>query len=132
MRGLRAGEAALLIAKQHGFEHVFRDRGAIHRYKGVARARRAAVDEPRQYFLACAGLTDDQHRAVARGHPPGNLDEALRAGRISNRLRLCAGRASSNGLFVDGVVCHLTSHICGYFVSREVQKACRVGFGRKA
>jgi hypothetical protein len=35
------------------------------------------VDEPRQNFLARAGLTDDQHRAIAGGHAPGDLDEAL-------------------------------------------------------
>ena len=70
MRGVRAGERALLVAKQHGFEHVLGDRRAIDRDEVALRARTRAMDDAREHFLAGARLADDQHRAVGHRDTP--------------------------------------------------------------
>ncbi len=62
----RAGERALLVAEQLGFEQVLGDRGAIDRDERRARAVRFRVHEARQHLLAGAGLAGDQHRGIAR------------------------------------------------------------------
>ncbi len=64
--GDRAGEGALLVAEQLGFEQVLRDRGAVDRDEGGARAVRAPMHIARDHLLAGAGFAGDQDRRIAR------------------------------------------------------------------
>ena len=52
----RAGEGALLVAEQFGFEKRFRDRGAIDADERLLGAARARVHVARQHLLAGAGI----------------------------------------------------------------------------
>ena len=81
LRGDGAGEGALLVAEQGGFQHVVRDRRAVDGHEGLAGARRALVNVARQHFLAGAGLAGDQHGGIAARHPGGQFQQ-LAAGRL--------------------------------------------------
>jgi hypothetical protein len=60
----RAGERALLVAEQFGFQQMLGDRRAIDRYERLLGAVGAGVDIARQHFLAGAGFAGDHHRSV--------------------------------------------------------------------
>jgi hypothetical protein len=57
------------------------DGRAVDRDEGLARARTGTMDEPRQHFLAGAGLADDQHRAIGAGDTTRQVDDQTR-GRV--------------------------------------------------
>src|SRR5690606_24109381 len=57
----RAGERALLMPEQLGFDEVGGDRAAIDRDERAAGARAGGVDRLRDYLLADAALAFDQH-----------------------------------------------------------------------
>ena len=78
-----AGEGALLVAEQFGFEKVVRDRGAIDGDERLFGAVRLAVNVTRHHFLTGAGFAGDQDRGFAARHLIGQL----RAPRSSRRLR---------------------------------------------
>ena len=59
-----ASERALLVAEQFGVDQVRRDRAAVHRHEGTARARRVLVDGARDQFLAGARFAADQDRRI--------------------------------------------------------------------
>ena len=52
----RAGEGALLVAEQFGFQQVLRDRRAIDADERLLGAARAGVHVARQHFLAGAAI----------------------------------------------------------------------------
>ncbi len=72
--GDRAGEGALLVAEQLGFEQVLRDRRAVDRDERRRARGSSGVDVAREHLLAGAGLAGDQHRGVARRDLLGELD----------------------------------------------------------
>ena len=61
---LRAGERAALVAEQLRLEQLLRQRGAVQRDERSLASRRHAVDEPRDHFLARAGLAGHQHGRI--------------------------------------------------------------------
>ncbi len=63
----RAGERALLVAEQLGFQQVLGDRRAIDRYERFLGAVGTGVDIARQHFLAGAGLAGDHHGSIRTG-----------------------------------------------------------------
>ena len=66
-----AGERALLVAEQFGFQQVLRNRRAIDADERLVGARGFAVDVARQHFLARAAFAGDQDRGVAARHLVG-------------------------------------------------------------
>jgi hypothetical protein len=60
----RAGERALLVAEQFGFQQMLGDRRAIDRYERLLGAVGAGVDIARQHFLAGAGFAGDHDGSV--------------------------------------------------------------------
>ena len=62
----RAGERALFMAEQLGFEQVLGNRGAIDRDERGARTMGFRMHEAGEHLLAGAGLAGDQHRGIAR------------------------------------------------------------------
>jgi hypothetical protein len=44
------------------------------------------VDEPRQHFLAGAGLADDEHRAIGDRHAAGKIQDQSRRRIDGDRL----------------------------------------------
>ncbi len=61
-----AGEGALLVAEQLGFQQVLRDRGAVDGDEGLFGAGRASMDVAGEDFLAGAAFAGDQNRGVGR------------------------------------------------------------------
>ena len=61
---MRARKRAAFVAKKQRLEHRLGNRGAIDCDEGTGGSRRLAMNEMRHDFLACAGLTDQQDRAV--------------------------------------------------------------------
>ena len=81
---IRAGEAAADVAEQLGFEERVGQARAVERDERCRRARAALVNQPRDDFLADAGLAGDQDLGVrARGAVDVGLDArgSLRFGR---------------------------------------------------
>src|SRR5204863_455140 len=64
VRGERARERALLVPEELGLQERIGKRGAIEGHEGTVRARRAAVDEPRDDLLARPGLARQEHRRL--------------------------------------------------------------------
>ena len=63
-----AGEGALLVPEELGFEQLLGQRGAVHRDEGVRHSRAIGVDGARDQLLARAGLSDHQDIGLgARG-----------------------------------------------------------------
>ena len=62
--GGRAGEGALLVAEQLGFQQVLRDRGAVDRDERPFRAAAVAMHVACEHLLAGAALAGDQHAGV--------------------------------------------------------------------
>ena len=56
-----AGEGALLVAEQFGFEQFGRDRRGVERDKRLAGTRTVLVQRARHQFLAGARFAGDQH-----------------------------------------------------------------------
>ena len=135
MRGVRAGEGAALVAEQHGFEHVLGNRGAVDGDEGLRGARRAAMDEAREHFLAGAGLADDQHRAVAGRDAARELDaDAASSAHTPPAPARRAGARLHRGVLADRAAsdhCNLPlrGRTCAEGV---VQKPCRARTAVKA
>ena len=62
-----ASEGSLYVAEQLALEQRVAEGGAIDRDKGLLGARRIAVDESREHFLAAARLSQDHDRGATRG-----------------------------------------------------------------
>ena len=62
-----AGEGALLVAEQFGFEHALGQRRAIELDERLALARREIVHGAREQFLAGAAFSAQQHRRIRFG-----------------------------------------------------------------
>ena len=69
-----AGERALLVAEQLGFEQMVGDRGAVDRDERALRAPAVAVQKARDHLLAGPALAGDQHAGLggrdSAGHAP--------------------------------------------------------------
>ena len=85
-------KAPLHVAEQLGLEEGLGDGAAVDRDERALRARRAAVDLPRDDLLAGAGLAGDEHRDVGRRDlldPPVDLaHRRARADELAVLLRL--------------------------------------------
>jgi hypothetical protein len=78
--GDRAGEGALLVAEQLGFEERVGDRGAVHRDEGLAGPVRLGVEMACQHLLAGAALAGDEHARLGARHLLGHAHHPLHGG----------------------------------------------------
>ena len=106
-----AGVGALLITKEHRFEHVFGDGGAIHRDKWLVNPCRVAVQILGQHFFSAAGLAGYQNTRVVRR-------DLLR-----KRIDLCRLRVCHNHIARPRVAerLHARHHIKQYFGLKWLQ-----------
>jgi hypothetical protein len=81
-----AGEGALLMAEQHRFDEIFRDRAAIDGDHRLAAARGGGVDRLGDHFLARAALALDQHRDPGPGRLGGDRESGTEARRRADDL----------------------------------------------
>ena len=63
--GVRAGEAALLVAEEFALHQFGRNRAAVDRHERTAGARALLVDQARDELLADAGFAADVDRRLA-------------------------------------------------------------------
>ena len=63
-----AGEGALFVAEQLGFDQLAGHGGAVQRDEGLLAPRAAVVQGARDQFLAGAGLAQDADARFAGGH----------------------------------------------------------------
>jgi hypothetical protein len=84
--GVRAGERALLVAEEFGFEQVLVDGGAVDGLEHLRDARRLAVDGARDEFLARARLAADEDRRVRARDLENHLLDRLHLGRGGDDL----------------------------------------------
>src|ERR1022692_221896 len=71
-----AGEGALHMAEQRGFQQVGGQRAAVHGHEQALRARRIGVDGFSDQLLARAGFAGDQDGGAAAGHLPHQVEQA--------------------------------------------------------
>ena len=83
----RAGEGAAHVAEQLALDQVGATEPQSTTTKGRVPRLRLGVDGLGHHFLAGAGLTQQQHRGVGRGHLVEDAEELL------HRLRRADGRA---------------------------------------
>ncbi len=83
-RADRAGEGALLVAEEFGFEQVLRQRRTVEPHVGAARTRRVVVDGVGDEFLAGTGFATDQHRGVPLRHHAHLVEDAPHFGRMAD------------------------------------------------
>ncbi len=84
---LRAGEGTAFMAKQFGFEQVFRDRCGIDGDKWPFGDGRMLVQRTRHQFLARARFTRDEHRDLALAQPADGSEHVLHGGRLAQHFR---------------------------------------------
>ncbi len=72
-----AGEGALLVAEELGFQQVLGDRGAVDGDEGLVGALRLAVDVARHHLLARAALTGDEDGGFGARHLVGQRDDGV-------------------------------------------------------
>jgi hypothetical protein len=63
-----AGEAALHVSEQLGFEQGFRETSAVHGSKHVSGSGAPGMNRPRHDFLANPALTGDEHLGIGPCH----------------------------------------------------------------
>ena len=85
-----AGERALFMAKQGGFQHVVGDRRAVDRNERLFGTARLLVDITRQHFFTGAGLAGNQHSGITARHPRCQFQQ-LRAGRLKGNRAIAVG-----------------------------------------
>ena len=93
-----AGEGALLVAEQFGFQQGLGDRGAVDGDEALAGARRQFVHAARQHLLAGAGFAEQQHRGIGGRdlfHGAADLQHRLAAGDQALQRRSRAWLAAS-------------------------------------
>ncbi len=88
-----AGERALHMAEELGFEHAFGQRAAIDRHEWTLRPRARGVDGPRDQLFSRAGLTLDEHGAPGSGHARDHVEHV--ADRSRRRRRSAAHDTSA-------------------------------------
>ena len=71
----RAGEGAVRVAEEFGFDQRLGDRRAVHGHERLPRALRVVVDGARQQRLAGAGVAEQQDRNVAVDHAAHLADD---------------------------------------------------------
>ena len=99
LRLLRPGESPFFIAEQGGFEQAIRNGGAVDGNERPHLARRIAMNEASDHFLANARFSGKQHRGIGLGDALGN-GKQFAAGRIvGHHAHLVIGRGQF--VFVD-------------------------------
>ena len=104
-----AGEAALDVAEELGFEQRFGQAGAVDGHEGPLGAGAPVVHGLRDQLLAGAALAGDQHLGVGSRHA---LDLGLQFGHrwTSSDEEVRAGPSHRGAFFVDGGGCLV--HLC--------------------
>ena len=92
-----AGEGALLVTEQLGFEEILGDRGAVDRDEGLVLAQLTSVHVAGHHLLAGAALAGDEHRGVRAGDLLGELDDALHRGVAPHEGALIVGHRLEHG-----------------------------------
>ena len=95
--GHGAGEGALLVAEQLGFEQGVGNRRAVDRDEGLLGAAAVTVDKSRQQLLAGARLAGNQHARVGRGEPLGQPQELRGSGVAVDEFVAFLGHRRENG-----------------------------------
>ena len=85
-----AGEAALHVPEQFGFEQCLGKTGAVDRSKDVGRARSSRVDGPGDDLLANTALTSDEDLRIRSGHAIDFLLECGHLGTAAGQLNVRA------------------------------------------
>ena len=85
------GERPFFMAKQFALQQSLRDRCAVDRDEWLRAARAIAVDESRQDFFPRAALPLDEHRCLAGGCLPGELDDLQHPGILGHHRPLDGG-----------------------------------------
>ena len=70
----RPGERAFLVPEQLALQQRLGQGGAVDGDERLISARRVGVEVSAEQLLARAGLTEDQHRRVARADPGAQLE----------------------------------------------------------
>ena len=81
-----AGERALLVTEQNGFDQVLRNGAAIDGDEGLSRAVRRALDRARDQFLADAGFAFDQDRNVGLRGALAETEDLLHLARLGDEV----------------------------------------------
>src|SRR3546814_3291935 len=71
--GMGAGEAALFMPEEFGFDEFAGNRAAVDRGKGLARTDAFVVDRAGDQFLARARRAAEHHRSVRARHAADHL-----------------------------------------------------------
>ena len=71
-----AGEGALLVTEQLGFEQVLLQRRAVHLDEVARRPQRVVMDRAGDQLLAGAGFAANQHGRIALGHLADHVEDA--------------------------------------------------------
>ena len=76
----RAGEGAFLVAEERALDKLLGNRREVDRHERCGRPPGLAVNQPREQFLSCAALAEDEHRR-------GDLGDLLH--QLHDRTRDC-------------------------------------------
>ena len=96
-----AGEGALAVTEEFGFEHVLGNGGAVDRHEGTLGTVAGVVDGAGQQLIAGAALALDEHAHVAAGNAPRLLQELLHGAALADD-RLAPAVVLRLFLAVDG------------------------------
>ena len=102
-----AGERALGVSEQLGFDKVLRQRAAIDRHQRRARAAAGHMDSLRHSLFARSGLAGDQHSRLPRTR------------QANDRPQFAHGLALADQQLVPGFVRFRRSLLCGRFERRR-------------
>jgi hypothetical protein len=81
-----AGERALRVAEELGFEQLVGQRGAVHGAEPPGAARAARVDRARDELLAAAALPFDEDRIRRERRAPDGVAHAIGGGAASEQI----------------------------------------------
>ena len=103
---VRAGERALHVAEQFGFQQRLRKRAAIDGDERRLRAGAIFVDGAGDQFLAGAALAGDQHAAGLRRDGHDHVEDRAHFGAVADDIVL-AGQAAQFAAQVTGLFLQL-------------------------
>ena len=86
--GIGAGEGALLVAEQFGFDEVARDRRHVDGDEGAGAPLAVIVQRARHQFLAGAGFAGDHHRQIGLHQPRQHAVDFLHRRRAADERNI--------------------------------------------
>jgi len=93
-----AGEGALHMAEERGFQQIGGQRAAVHGHEHAVCARRIGMDGFGDQFLARASFARDQDGGTAGGHLPHQVQQAQHAVALARGDAAGVTRAFAPGL----------------------------------